>query len=94
MYYSDDNKNWKILVDKSKNTKDVPDDYIELEKPIQARYVKMENIQMPTGKFALRGFRIFGKGSGNSPGIVQKFIPLQTEPTKEVERRSVWFKWQ
>lgn len=94
LYYSDDAKNWKILVDKSKNTKDVPHDYIELSKAIQARYVKMENIQMPTGKFALCGLRIFGKGSGIFPAIVQNFVPLRTEPTKEVERRNVWFKWQ
>jgi xylan 1,4-beta-xylosidase len=94
LYYSDDAKNWKILVNKSKNTKDVPHDYIELENPIQARYVKIENLQMPTGKFALCGFRIFGKGSGNSPGIVNNFVPLRTEPTKEGERRNVWFKWQ
>jgi len=94
LYYSDNAKNWKILIDKSKNTKDVPHDYIELIKPIQARYIKMENIQMPTGKFALCGLRIFGKGSGISPAIVQNFVPLRTEPTKEGERRNVWFKWQ
>ena len=94
LYYSDNNKDWKILVDKSKNTKDVPHDYIELEKSIRARYVKMVNIQMPTGKFALCGFRIFGKGSGIAPGIVNNFVPLRTEPKKEGERRNVWFKWQ
>jgi hypothetical protein len=94
LYYSDNGKNWKILIDKSKNIKDVPHDYIELEKPVRARYVKMENIQMPTGKFALCGLRIFGKGSGYSPAIVQNFVPLRTEITKEGERRNVWFKWQ
>ena len=94
LYCSDDAKSWKILVDKSKNTKDVPHDYIEIVKPIQARYVKILNIQMPTGKFALCGFRIFGKGSGNAPAIVNNFVPLRTEPTKKGERRNVWFKWQ
>ena len=49
---------------------------------------------MPTGKFALCGFRIFGKGSGITPGIVNNFVPLRTEPKKEGERRNVWFKWQ
>ncbi|WP_409025080.1 discoidin domain-containing protein [Flavobacterium sp.] len=92
--YSNNNKNWKVFVDKSKNTKDVPHDYIELEKPIEARYIKIENIQMPTGKFALSGFRIFGKGKGAKPNAVQNFIPLRAEPKKKGERRSVWFKWQ
>lgn len=94
LYYSDNNKDWKILVDKSKNTKDVPHDYIELPKPIRTRYVKIENLGMPTGKFALSGFRIFGKGSGNKPSMVQNFVPLRSEPKKKGERRNVWFKWQ
>lgn len=94
IYSSNDGKNWKVLVDKSKNTKDVPHDYIELEKPATARYLKLENIQMPTGKFALSGFRVFGKGSGQKPGAVQNFIPLRAEAKKKGERRSVWFKWQ
>lgn len=94
IYSSNDGKNWKIAVDKSKNTKDVPHDYIELEKPITARYLKVENIQMPTGKFAISGFRIFGKGTGQKPDAVQNFAPLRAEARKKGERRSVWFKWQ
>lgn len=94
IYSSNDGKNWKIAVDKSKNTKDVPHDYMELEKPITARYLKVENIQMPTGKFAISGFRIFGKGAGQKPEAVQNFAPLRAEARKKGERRSVWFKWQ
>jgi len=94
LYYSDNNRDWKMLVDKSKNTKDVPHDYIELSKPVQARYVKIVNLGMPTGKFALSGFRVFGKGSGNKPLEVQNFVPLRSEPRKKGERRNVWFKWQ
>lgn len=91
---SDDGKSWKKLVDKSKNDKDVPHDYIELERPAQARFVKLENIAMPTGKFALSGFRIFGKGMGQAPEAVQNFSPLRAAPRKKGERRNVWFKWQ
>jgi xylan 1,4-beta-xylosidase len=94
IYSSNDGKNWKIAVDKRKNTKDVPHDYMELEKPITARYLKVENIQMPTGKFAISGFRIFGKGAGQKPDAVQNFAPLRAEARKKGERRSVWFKWQ
>lgn len=94
IYASNDGKNWKIAVDKSKNTKDVPHDYIELEKPITARYLKLENLQMPTGKFAISGFRVFGKGSGAKPNAVQNFAPLRAEAKKKGERRNVWFKWQ
>ena len=94
IYSSNDGKNWKILIDKSKNTKDVPHDYIELQTPASARYLKLENIQMPTGKFAISGFRVFGKGSGEQPAAVQNFVPLRSGPRVKGERRNVWFKWQ
>lgn len=94
IFASDDGKNWKILVDKSKNKKDVPHDYIELEKPTKARFLKMENLKIPTGKFALSGFRVFGKGSGEKPKKVENFVPLRTDPKKFGDRRSVWLKWQ
>ena len=94
IFYSNDGNKWKTLVDKSANTTDVPHDYIELEKPIKARFLKMENLKMPTGKFALSGFRVFGKGSGNQPKPVENFIVLRADPKKYGERRSAWLKWE
>ena len=49
---------------------------------------------MPTGKFAISGFRVFGKGSGDKPGAVPNFVPLRSGPRVKGERRNVWFKWQ
>ncbi|MCT3732955.1 discoidin domain-containing protein [Elizabethkingia anophelis] len=94
IYASNDGKSWKTIVDKSKNQKDVPHDYIELETPVKARFLKMENLKMPTGKFALSGFRIFGKGTGEKPTAVENFVALRAEPRKNADRRSVWFKWK
>ncbi len=89
IFHSVDGKKWKLLVDKSNNRKDVPHDYVELPSPVQTRYLKMENIHMPTGTFAISGFRVFGKGSGNAPSAVSNFIVLRTEKDK----RSAWIKW-
>ncbi len=94
IFISDDAENWKLLVDKSKNKKDVPHDYIELKTPVKARYLKLENLKMPTGKFALSGFRIFGKGAGEKPKPVENFMVLRADPKKYGERRSSWIKWQ
>ncbi len=89
LYYSVDGKKWQVLVDKSANKKDVPHDYIELEKPVQARYIKMENIHVPSGKFAISGLRVFGNGNGAKPETVKDFYVLRTEKDK----RSAWLKW-
>ncbi|MET7037679.1 MULTISPECIES: discoidin domain-containing protein [Elizabethkingia] len=94
IYASNDGKSWKTIVDKSKNQKDVPHDYVELETPVKARFLKMENLKMPTGKFALSGFRVFGKGTGEKPSAVENFVALRAEPRKNADRRSVWFKWK
>ena len=89
LYYSVDGKKWTVLTDKSNNKSDVPHDYVELEKPVQARYIKLENIHMPTGKFALSGLRVFGNGNGKKPADVSQFIVLRTEKDK----RSAFIKW-
>lgn len=88
--YSVDGKKWNVLIDKSKNTRDVPHDYVELERPVKARYIRLENIHMPTGKFAVSGLRVFGKGDGPKPGKVEEFVVLRTEKDK----RSAWIKWK
>ncbi|MES2776373.1 MAG: family 43 glycosylhydrolase [Bacteroidota bacterium] len=90
MYYSADGKKWEILIDKSNNKKDVPHDYVELSKPVQARYIKLENVHMPTGKFAISGLRVFGNGNGAVPAAVKNFIVLRTEKDK----RSAFIKWR
>ena len=89
LWYSADGIKWKILADKSANKKDVPHDYIELSKPVQARFLKLENIHIPSGKFAISGLRVFGNGNGTKPDAVKDFYVLRTEKDK----RSAWLKW-
>lgn len=62
--YSVDNKNWKVLTDKTNNNTDVPHDYIELTTPVKARYFRLTNYHVPDGTFALAGLRIFGNAGG------------------------------
>jgi xylan 1,4-beta-xylosidase len=90
LYHSADGKKWKLLVDKSNNKTDVPHDYIELENPVETRYIKLENIHMPGGKFAISGLRVFGNGNGSKPDTVKQFIVLRTEKDK----RNAWLKWR
>ncbi|QOR76641.1 MAG: family 43 glycosylhydrolase [Thermoflavifilum sp.] len=89
LFDSKDGLHWHLLVDKSHNLQDVPHDYVELDTPVEARYIKMVNLHMPTGKFALSGFRVFGNGHGTAPDSVQQFMVLRTEKDK----RSAWIRW-
>ncbi len=61
VHFSNDNKNWTLLVDKSNNTVETHHDYTELAEPVKARYVKLTNVYTPdSGKFAVKDLRIFG----------------------------------
>lgn len=90
LFYSLDGKSWKLFLDKSKNKKDVPHDYIELPKSLRARYIKMVNVHMAAGKFALSGLRVFGQGPQSKPEAVKEFMVLRGEHDK----RSAWIKWK
>ncbi len=90
LYYSVDGKKWNVLTDKSNNKTDVPHEYVELQNSVQARFIKLENIHMPTGKFAISGLRVFGNGNGTKPDTVKGFIVLRTEKDK----RSAFIKWK
>jgi hypothetical protein len=89
IFESKDGKKWNLLVDKSHNETDVPHDYVELDQAIETRFLKLVNIHMPTGKFAVSGFRVFGNGNCAIPKAVDDLIVLRTEKDK----RSAWLRW-
>jgi hypothetical protein len=90
LYGSIDGKNWTIIMDKSNNKTDVPHEYLSFDKPIETRFIKLENIHMPSGKFAISGLRAFGNAKGSVPDTVQHFVVLRGD----TERRNSWLKWQ
>lgn len=85
-----DGQRWEVLVDKSRNSSDVPHDLAQPATPNRARYLRIENIHVPTGKFALSGFRVFGLGTGQAPGEVEKLLVLRGAS----EPRNAWLKWR
>jgi len=90
LWKSEDGEHWQILLDKSVNAADVPHDYVELDKPVRTRFLKLENVHMPTGTFAISGLRVFGKGDGEKPCAVEEFDVLRGPS----EPRNAWIKWK
>ena len=87
---SRDGRDWFTLADKRQNTADVPHDYVELAEPVESRFVRLENVGVPTGKFAVSGLRVFGTGPGPEPEPVRGFVALRGDS----ERRNAWLKWR
>jgi xylan 1,4-beta-xylosidase len=86
---SNDQKVWNIIVDKSSNTRDECHDYIELDKPVKAKYIKIENVKVPDGLFSVYDLRIFGKRKGKTPNEPSGFT---VERNASDTRRAI-LKW-
>ena len=87
---SDDGQNWTLAVDKSDNDRDVPHDYIELREALNTRYLRIENLHMPSsGYFCLSEVRVFGKAEGALPQAVKKF----TVKRDKNDRRNAMITW-
>jgi len=67
---SENGKDWKTIIDRTSNTKDMPHELVVLDNPIKTRYIKIINAKDMEGKFSLYDLRIFGNGHGNLPGKV------------------------
>lgn len=83
-----DGKKWTVIHDRSKDKLDTPDDYVELPKPVQGRYVRFRSLHVPTPHLAISDFRIFGNVAGRPPGSVSG-----VEVHREADRRNVLVKW-
>jgi len=85
---STDGITWRILVDKSRNEKDVPNDYTELLRPVKTRYLKLVNIHVPGGSFAIGDFRVFGMLDGAKPETARNFTAVRA-----ADARDITLKW-
>ena len=87
--YSNDGTSWTLLIDNSGNETDNTHIYKQLDNPVTCRYLKINNIEVPGGHFAISGFRVFGKGSGTLPGQVTGFRAVRNQE----DRRKVSLSW-
>lgn len=86
---STDGNNWNVLVDKSKNFDDVPNDYVVLSDPQSVRYIRFKNVHMPAPHLSLSALRIFGKGDGKAPPTVKNF-----NVNRQTDRRDAMITWE
>jgi len=86
---STDGKQWDVLIDKSMNKSDVPHDYVEFTAPVRSRYIKLVNLHVPGGNFAIGDLRVFGKADGPAPGAVSGF-----QVKRATDRRNAVISWK
>jgi hypothetical protein len=84
-----DGQTWITLVDRKNSFKDVPNDYVELGIPQTVRYIRYNNIHVPTPNLAISGVRVFGVGQGKAPAVV-KSLKINRKP----DRRDALISWE
>ncbi|MBK7230619.1 MAG: discoidin domain-containing protein [Ignavibacteriales bacterium] len=88
IYTSIDNKKWEKAIDLSNEKHDRPNAYVELNNPIQARYVKYEHIYVASENLAISDFRVFGNGNDATPTT-----PKNLTAVRDSDERNVFLKW-
>jgi xylan 1,4-beta-xylosidase len=88
--HSEDVVDWEMLIDKSDNRNDNSHDYLQLAEKVTCRFLRITNIEVPDGHFAISGFRVFGKGDGKAPGR----ITTMTAKRNSENGRSVQLIWE
>lgn len=81
---SEDAHHWTELIDRRSSQRDAPHAYHELPTPVRARHVRVTNIEVPSGKFAVMGLRVFGVGPGAPPAAVAEFTVLRAADQRPV----------
>lgn len=88
MYSSADGKKWELIHNQSMQREDHPNAYVELPRSMKARYIKFENIHVPTPHLAISDIRIFGNGMGIKPEKVTGVMAA-----REKDKRNAIIKW-
>ena len=83
-----DKINWETIADYSKNTRDMPHGYIELEKPIDARYIRYNHVYCTNNYLSISELRVFGNGYEAKP-----IKPANFNVVRQVDRRNANLTW-
>ncbi|MBO7117741.1 MAG: family 43 glycosylhydrolase [Bacteroidales bacterium] len=86
--YSTDGKKWTVLFDKSGNLEDYPHELLVCQKPVKARYIRIQNCAQLDGKFSLFDLRVFGFAPGKAPAEPDGIVVARVG-----DRRNIQVSW-
>ena len=84
-----DGARWRVLVGYRNSFRDAPHNYIELDQPIEARYIRYRHHYVPGKNLAMGNIRVFGLGRGKKPATVKGFTVV-----READERNVRISWK
>jgi hypothetical protein len=89
LFTSADGKHWRTVADLSRELRDRPNAYLELEAPTRARYVRYEHVYVGAANLAISDIRVFGNGTGPRPAP-----PQGLSAQRNRDERNATITWQ
>jgi hypothetical protein len=86
---SDDGRSWRTVADLSRERRDRPNAYVELETPTRARYVRYDHLHVGAANLAISDIRVFGTGSGPRPRTPSGFAAR-----RDRDERNAFLTWE
>jgi hypothetical protein len=84
-----DGNRWTGVADLSReHRRDRPNAYVELPKPVRARFVRYEHIHVGAANLAISDIRVFGNGSGPRPAT-----PTALAARRDRDERNATISW-
>jgi xylan 1,4-beta-xylosidase len=88
VHSSTDGKTWALIADLTSEKRDRPNAYIELPRPVKARYIKYEHVFVASANLAISDIRVFGHGNGAAPAT-----PGDVIARRDTDPRNTFITW-
>ncbi|HAM73520.1 MAG TPA: coagulation factor 5/8 type domain protein [Verrucomicrobiales bacterium] len=88
LLHSVDGREWKPLVDLTREKRDRPNAYLELEQPVRTRFIKYEHAYVASPHLAISDIRVFGHGGGTPPPS-----PTGVTVRRDSDPRNAFIQW-
>ena len=83
-----DGQHWTTVADVGADRRDRPNAYVELARPIRARYVRYDHVHVGARNLAISDIRVFGFGAGSPP-----MPPTNVTAQREADQRDALISW-
>ena len=84
-----DGREWTVVGDLSREQRDRPNAYVEMDAPVRARFVRYEHLHVGAATLAISDIRVFGNRSGPRPAT-----PKGLRAPRARDERNAVITWQ
>ena len=83
-----DGRKWTTVADLSRERRDRPNAYVELSRPVRARFVRYDHVHVGAAHLAISDLRVFGRGRGKAPAT-----PTGVRAQRDRDQRDAAITW-